>query len=104
MANSIQGIGGSAPARPAQTAAATVKQSTAPPAQAVLDGTESRPISDATDLSSLGSFIKSTTVAATSRSSFRPELVASLRSQIVAGDYHPNPTAVAARVAVAIRA
>jgi len=105
MANSIQGVGGSnSPAGQAQTAAASVKPIAERASQAGLDGTGARPVSDATDLSTLGNFVKSTTVAASSRSSFRPELVASLKSQIAAGDYHPDPSAVAARVAAAIRA
>ena len=104
MANSVQGIGGASPASQVQTTAASVKQTTERPAHAALDGTGARPVSDATDLSTLGKFIRSTTVVASSRSSFRPELVASVQSRIAAGQYHPNPDSVATRVAMAIRA
>ncbi len=58
MANSIQGICGSnSPADQVQTAAASVKPIAEGASQAGLDGSGSRPVSDATDLSTLGIFI-----------------------------------------------
>jgi anti-sigma28 factor (negative regulator of flagellin synthesis) len=53
-------------------------------------------------LSALGNFIGTAAKAAMAQNSFRADLVASLKAQIAAGTYHPDPDEVAARVAAAI--
>jgi flagellar biosynthesis anti-sigma factor FlgM len=104
MANSITGIGGAAAGQTdlLQTSQATQQtvQGQSPSANDPLATTQ---ISDATSLSSLGSFIATAAKRASGQSSTRSDLVASLRAQIASGTYHPDPNAVAARVAAALK-
>lgn len=105
MANSIPGIGGSSPSPQVdivETSRAS-KQGIGGSPQSAGDSATSRPASDTTDLSKLGSFIAGVAKAANSQSSIRPGLVASLKAQIASGTYHPDPDEVAARVAAAIK-
>jgi len=105
MANSIPGIGGSSSSPPidlADTSRASKKD-----VQGVLPGAgapaSSLRAGDAIDLSNLGTFIATAAKQAGAQSSTRPELIVSLRAQIAAGTYHPDPDEVAARVAAAIK-
>src|SRR5271156_3807119 len=103
MANSIQGIGGSSSSqqvdlletsRAAQQNVQTTPQSASDPAS---------PTGEAASLSNLGSFIATAVKLAGTQSSIRPDKVASLKAQITAGTYQPDPDAVAARVAAALK-
>ena len=105
MANSIPGIGGSSASRQVdivETSRAS-KQGVAGTSQSASDRAASPPASDTTDLSNLGNFIADAAKAASAQSSIRPELVASLKAQIAAGTYRPDPDEVAARVAAALK-
>jgi flagellar biosynthesis anti-sigma factor FlgM len=59
--------------------------------------------SDATSLSPLSTMLTSATQAASAQQSLRSDLVASLKAQIANGSYRPDPDAVAARVAAALK-
>jgi flagellar biosynthesis anti-sigma factor FlgM len=105
MANSIPGIGGSSSSaqvdlletsRAAQQSVQSTPQSASDPASPASVG-------EATSLSILGSFIATVAKLAGSQSSIRPDKVASLKAQITAGTYRPDPDAVAARVAAAFK-
>jgi flagellar biosynthesis anti-sigma factor FlgM len=61
------------------------------------------PVTDTTSLSKLGDTLSTAARSAASQSSFRPELVASIKSQIAAGTYNPDPTAVANSIAAALK-
>ena len=102
MADLVQGICGSSPAPPTPTSGSHVTPVSERAAN-VTSGAPPQLISDATDLSSLGDFVKSVVLAAQAQNSVRPDLVASLKSQIATGTYHPEPDAVAAQVAAALR-
>lgn len=104
MANSIPGVGGASSAQqiePAETSQAS-KQSLQSGSRNASDTAPSQQVSDATNLSKLGNIIASAAKAAGSQSSIRSGLVASLKAQIAAGTYHPDPDEVAARVAAAL--
>jgi anti-sigma28 factor (negative regulator of flagellin synthesis) len=105
MANSIPGVSGSASSaqvdivetsRASKQEVQGATQSAAEPASSLLAG-------DATVLSNLGTFIATAARTASLRSSIRPDLVASLKAQLAAGTYHPDPDEVAARVVAAIK-
>lgn len=64
---------------------------------------EGGPVTDKTSLSTLGDAVSTAARSAAAQSSFRPELVASIKSQIAAGTYNPDPTAVANNVAAALK-
>jgi flagellar biosynthesis anti-sigma factor FlgM len=105
MANSIPGIGGSSSSaqvdlletsRAAQQGVQNTPLSASDPAAPV-------PAGDAASLSSLGSFIATVAKLAGSQSSIRPDKVAFLKAQISSGTYQPDPDAVAARVAAALK-
>lgn len=105
MANSIPGIGGSSSSQQvdvSETSRAT-KRSVQDAAQIANDPAPPGQASDATSLSNLGSFIATAARRAGGQGSVRPEVVASLRAQIAAGTYQPDPDEVASRVAVALR-
>jgi len=105
MANSISGIGGSASSPQVdllETSAAT-KQAALGGSQGASEITSPAVESDATSLSSLGSFIARMSALAAGQSSIRPEVVASLKSQIAAGTYKPDLNEVAARLAAALK-
>jgi flagellar biosynthesis anti-sigma factor FlgM len=63
-----------------------------------------RPQADSTSVSSLGGALGAAAAKASASSNIRTDLVASLRAQITSGMYHPDPSAVAAKVAGALRA
>jgi|ERR1700683_2268231 flagellar biosynthesis anti-sigma factor FlgM len=105
MANSITGIGGAATAGQADLLATSqasqqTVQGSSPNAN---DPVATAQISDATNLSSLGNFIATAAKRASEQSSMRSDLVASLKAQIASGTYHPDPNAVVARVAAALK-
>ena len=105
MANSIPGIGGSSSSQQVdvlETSRAT-KRNVQDVAQGANDPASTSEASDATSLSNLGSFIATAARRAGAQGSVRPEVVASLKAQIAAGTYHPDPDEVASRVAVALR-
>jgi len=64
---------------------------------------EGSPVTDTTNLSTLGDAVSTAARSAAAQSSFRPELVASLKSRIAAGTYKPDPIAVANSVAAALK-
>jgi flagellar biosynthesis anti-sigma factor FlgM len=105
MANSIPGIGGSSASQQVdivETSRAS-KQSVQGTSQSASEPASSPQSSDSTSLSNLGNFIATAAKLAGAQSSIRPEVVASLKAQIAAGTYHPEPDEVAASVAVALR-
>lgn len=105
MANSIPGVGGSSSSPQVDilgTSRAST-QSVQPTAQSA-SNSASVQLSDATNLSSLGNFIATAVQLAATQSSIRPEVVASLKAQIAAGTYSPDPDEVAASVAAALKA
>lgn len=105
MANSIPGIGGSSASQQVdivETSRAS-KQSVQGTSQSASDPASSPQASDSTSLSNLGNFIATAAKLAGAQSSIRPEVVASLKAQIAAGTYHPDPDEVAARVAAALK-
>ena len=103
MANPIQGVGGALPAPQIENAGASQasRQSVSASPQAA-DVAPQQQAGDGADLSALGNFIGTAAKAAMAQNSFRADLVASLKAQIAAGTYHPDPDEVAARVAAAI--
>lgn len=104
MANSIAGVGGASPSP--QTDILEVSRAPQNSVQGSPRSTsaaEPPKINDATELSSLGNFIATAAKRASGQSSMRSDLVASLKAQIAAGAYHPDPNEVAARVAAAIK-
>ncbi len=105
MANSISGIGGSAPSPQIDLlgTSAAAKQTVLGGSQGAGEITSPTSEGEATSLSSLGSFIARASALASSQSSIRPEVVASLKSQIAAGTYKPDPDEVAARIAAALK-
>ena len=105
MANSIPGIGGSSASQPVEItdASRASKKDVQGGLPSAGDLTSSPQASDTIDLSNLGSFIATAAKQAGAHSSIRPELVASLKAQIAAGNYHPDPDEVASRVAAAIK-
>jgi negative regulator of flagellin synthesis FlgM len=102
MANTITSIGG-----PSSSNEVDLLETTRASQQSV-QGTQSSTAeislqaSDATNLSSLGNLIATAAKRASGQSSMRSDLVASLKAQIAAGTYNPDPNEVAARVAAAI--
>jgi anti-sigma28 factor (negative regulator of flagellin synthesis) len=105
MANSIPGIGGSSSSQQIdilKTAGAS-KHGIQSASKAASDPVASTQIGVATDLSNLGTMVATAAKRAIASSAIRPEVVASLKAKIAAGTYHPDPDAVAARVAAAIR-
>jgi len=105
MANSILGVGGSPSSQQSgmvETSGAS-KRDVQSTSQTASDLASSEQPSDTTDLSDLGSFIATAAKQAGAQSSIRPDLVASLKAQLAAGTYHPDPDEVAARVAAAIK-
>jgi flagellar biosynthesis anti-sigma factor FlgM len=104
MASSITGIGGAAAGQTdlLQTPQA-FQQTVQGQSPSANDPVAATQISDATNLSSLGSFIATAAKRASGQSSMRSDLVASLKAQIASGAYHPDPNAVAARVAAALK-
>jgi flagellar biosynthesis anti-sigma factor FlgM len=105
MANSIPGVGSTSPNQVdlAETSQAS-KQSVQGTPQNAGDTSPTQQASDKAELSALGSLIASASKAAASRSTIRFALVASLKAQIAAGTYHPDPDEVAASVAASIKA
>jgi flagellar biosynthesis anti-sigma factor FlgM len=75
----------------------------APAAGAPQRNQEGSPVTDTTSLSTLGDAVSTAAHSAAAQSSFRPELVASLKSRIAAGTYKPDPIAVANSVAAALK-
>jgi flagellar biosynthesis anti-sigma factor FlgM len=104
MANPVQGVGGALSAPQIENAGASQasRQSAGAPSQAADVALQQQP-GDRADLSALGKLIGTAAKAAIAQNSFRTDLVASLKAQIAAGAYHPDPDEVAARVAAAIR-
>jgi hypothetical protein len=66
------------------------------------DSGSGAPVGDQTALSALADRIRNAIGQASSISSFRPELVAQLKSAIASNSYNPAPDGVAASVAAAI--
>jgi flagellar biosynthesis anti-sigma factor FlgM len=62
-----------------------------------------QPISDLTNLSAVAGVLGAAAKTASSLSPIRAGLVARIKQQIASGTYRPNPNAVAARVALALR-
>jgi flagellar biosynthesis anti-sigma factor FlgM len=104
MANSITGIGGSSSSPQVDLLSTSVatKQAALGGSQVSNENTSPTVENDATSLSSLGSFIAKVSALAAGQSSIRPEVVASIKAQITAGTYRPDPDKVAARVAAAL--
>jgi flagellar biosynthesis anti-sigma factor FlgM len=104
MANSITGIGAAAAGQTdlLQTSQAS-QQTVQGPSPSASDPAPTTQVSDATNLSSLGNFIATAAKRASGQSSMRSDLVASLKAQIASGTYHPDPNAVAARIAAALK-
>jgi negative regulator of flagellin synthesis FlgM len=101
MANSITSIGGSSPNNQVDLLETT--RATQQSVQGTQSSTAIAPqAGDATNLSSLGNLIATAVKHASGQSSMRSDLVASLKAQIAAGTYNPDPNEVAARVAAAI--
>jgi len=103
MANSITIVGTSLsqPTDLAESSRAS-RQNSPGSSPSSSDGPSTSNPSVATDLSDLGNFIMSTAKQASAQRSIRADLVTSLKSQIAAGTYRPDPNEVAARVAAAI--
>jgi hypothetical protein len=101
MANSIRDIAGTLPGpqvEPSTPAASTsVRSRTAPSS-----GHDVQPGGDRTALSGLASTVQAAISQAGALSSFRPELVAQLKSAIASQSYAPQLNQVAARIAAAI--
>ncbi len=60
-------------------------------------------LSDSTSVSTLGGALAAAAAKASASSNIRTDLVASLRAQIATATYQPDPMAVAAKVAKALR-
>jgi flagellar biosynthesis anti-sigma factor FlgM len=102
MSNSIRQMNGTlAGVLPVETAGAGASGKNVAGAKAEAD--VSALPTDAASLSPLGGALGSATRAAASLGSFRPELVAAIKSKIAAGSYKPDPNAVASRVALALK-
>lgn len=105
MANSIAGIGGSSASQQVdivETSRASKKGVHGASTNAN-DQASSTPSNDATNLSSLGSFIATVAKLAGPQGSIRPEVVAALKERIAAGTYRPDPDEVAARIEDALK-
>ncbi len=105
MANSISGIGGStsSPQVDLLGTSAAIRQAGVGGPQGASEITSPAVEGDATSLSNLGSFMSRASALAAGQSSIRPDVVASLKSQIAAGTYKPDPNEVAARIAAALK-
>jgi hypothetical protein len=104
MANPVQGVGGGLSAAQIEIAGAAqaAPQSITASSRATAVASQQQP-TDATDLSALGSLLGSAVKLASAQTSFRAGLVSSLKAQIAAGSYRPDPDMVAARVAAGIK-
>ena len=105
MANSIPGIGGSSSSQQVDLVETSraAKQGFQGATQSADDPASPARVGDSTSLSNLGGFIATAVKRAGVQTSIRPELVASLKAQIAAGTYHPDPDEVAARVVAALK-
>jgi len=104
MANSILGIINNASSQKADATKTSGAGKTL--AQNALQADEQPPLSqihDAPELSDLGALVATVAKRAGTQGSIRSDLVASLRAQISAGTYNPDPDEVAASVAAAMR-
>jgi anti-sigma28 factor (negative regulator of flagellin synthesis) len=101
MANSVRDISGTLPG--SQVEPSTATRSASVRNSAVESSSDGLPAAnDLTALSGLADQIGTAINQAGSLSSFRPEVVAQLKSAIANQSYAPPPDQVAARVAVAI--
>jgi flagellar biosynthesis anti-sigma factor FlgM len=74
-----------------------------PPTSTPASETSATP-TDSTSISSIGNLLSGVTQSARAQQSVRPDVVARIKSQLAAGTYKPDATAVAASVYRAIRA
>jgi len=65
-------------------------------------GADTSTISDQTSLSALGGLLGGAARIANSLSSFRTDLVTGIKQQVASGQYSPDPSAVAQKVARAL--
>jgi anti-sigma28 factor (negative regulator of flagellin synthesis) len=105
MANSITGVGSASSGAQAELiqTSRTSQQGVQNASQSAEVASLPSQVTDATDLSNLGNLIATAAKRAGGQSSIRSGLVASLKAQISAGTYNPDPNQVAARVAAAIK-
>ena len=105
MANSITGVGGASSGGQAELiqTSRTSQQGVQNASRTGEAASAPGQVTDATDLSKLGNLIATAAKRAGGQSSIRSDLVASLKAQISAGTYNPDPNQVAARVAAAIK-
>jgi anti-sigma28 factor (negative regulator of flagellin synthesis) len=100
MANSVRDISGTLPGSQVEPSTATRNASVRN--TAVESSADGLPANDLTALSGLADQIGAAINQAGSLSSFRPEVVAQLKSAIANQSYTPPPDQVAARIAAAI--
>ena len=105
MANSILNIGGAAVSQQTnlQETSRASQQTIQDGSRSIKDPVASSQTGDSTNLSTLGNFISTAIKRASTQSSMRSDLVASLKARIASGTYNPDPNAVAARVAAALK-
>jgi anti-sigma28 factor (negative regulator of flagellin synthesis) len=101
MANSIWDIAGTLPGSQVEPSTRTEGASARSHAAESSDN-DVHPAGDHTALSGLADTVRAAISQASALSSFRPELVAQLKSAIASQSYTPEPGQVAARVAAAV--
>lgn len=101
MSNSIGEMNGTLTGVPIETTGAAASGGSARDSKPAADAPA--PASDAANLSPLGDVLGAAAHAGASLKSFRPELVAAIKSKIAAGAYNPDPNAVAGSVARALK-
>jgi anti-sigma28 factor (negative regulator of flagellin synthesis) len=101
MANSIRDIAGTLPGSQVEPSTRTGGASVSNYA-AESSANDVQPASDHTALSGLADAVRAAISQASALSSFRPELVAQLKSAIASQSYTPEPDQVAARIAAAV--
>jgi anti-sigma28 factor (negative regulator of flagellin synthesis) len=101
MANSIRDIAGTLPGSQVEPSTHTGGASVHNHVTESSDN-DVQPAGDHTALSGLADTVRAAISQASALSSFRPELVAQLKSAIASQSYTPEPDQVAARVAAAI--
>ena len=96
IATALNGVTPAAVAATGKVASAKIQQASAN------TSADNSPVSDQTSLSALGGLLGAVTRIASSLSSFRTDLVTGIKQQVASGQYNPDPSAVAQKVARAL--
>jgi anti-sigma28 factor (negative regulator of flagellin synthesis) len=102
MANSIRDIAGALAGVQVELATGVSSASVPTATGGLNDNSVQAPAADYAAFSALADRVRAAIGQASSLSSFRPELVAQLKSAIANQSYNPQPEQVAARIAAAI--